>query len=226
MGQSGDHCKSELSSSSSLLVNFPFYPNNSRISVAYKNKFIFLTYISWIGWVWLLLYELGSGSYMWLLILLGLVVIWDIFFFFMVDGRDEIKQVIKAHSKLCSHHPTTLCWPNQGTWPKSWLCDPSTEKEGRIQNNKPVYHVLSLFHLSSPNVTRCCFVIFLFLSSIPTSGPLQFTHCLTKRSLSCSAAINSFAPSSPCCMLLPEFSSCGVFSFLSILLEKLQWPAI
>lgn len=124
----------------------------------------------------------------------------------MVDGRDEIKQVIKAHSKLCSHHPTTLCWPNQGTCPKSWLCDPSAEKEGRIQNNKPVYHVLSLFHLSSPNVTRCCFVIFLFLSSIPTSGPLQFTHCLTN---------DLFRVLLPSTLLLPAaHAACSCPSFL------------
>lgn len=87
--------------------------------------------------------------------------------------------------------PPTLCWPNQGTWPKSWLYDPPAEKEGRIRNSKPIYHVLSLFYLSSPSVTRFCFVIFLFFSFTPTSGPLRITYCLTKWSLSCSPAINS-----------------------------------
>lgn len=39
--QSGDHCKSELNSFSSLLVHFLFCLNNRRIPVPYKNKYLF-----------------------------------------------------------------------------------------------------------------------------------------------------------------------------------------
>ena len=107
----------------------------------------------------------------------------------------------------------TLMGETADTWQKSWVEDSIAEKEGRVGTNKPIYCVLSLFQSSSSNVTVLP-VIFLFLSSVPNSGPFSSHTPHTMVSFVFSPFNSCFSlttrPACPCLSFLPTvfFSSC------------------